>query len=146
MVPFLVQMRAKTNAFEIYWPLSELSSQKSCYNETSFSIKSNHNFRKRFDRKNQLNDSLDFICKNRLKYKLNESEMNEMKIPPFRKGDSSNVSTTPITEMGCRQSLPLVVVELKGKHCWKSHCRNGVEDMFGHTVVGWIREPKYMLT
>ena len=27
-----------------------------------------------------------------------------------------NVSTTPITVMGCRQCLPLSVVHLKGKH------------------------------
>ena len=36
-----------------------------------------------------------------------------------------NVSTTPITAMGCRQCLPLYVVQLKGKHC-----RNGVVDTF----------------
>ena len=34
-----------------------------------------------------------------------------------------NVSTTPITAMGCWQSLPLSVVQLKGKHCRKPHCR-----------------------
>ena len=38
-----------------------------------------------------------------------------------------NVSTTPITAMGCRQCLPLSVVQLKGKHC---HCCNRVIDMF----------------
>ena len=38
----------------------------------------------------------------------------------------SNVSTTPIMAMGCRQCLPLSAVQLKGKHCWKCHCRNGV--------------------
>ena len=43
----------------------------------------------------------------------------------------SNVSTTPIMAMGCRQCLPLSVVQLKGKHCRKPHCRNGVVDMFG---------------
>ena len=42
-----------------------------------------------------------------------------------------NVSTTPITAMGYRQCLPLSVVELKGKHCQKPHCRNGVADTFG---------------
>ena len=31
-----------------------------------------------------------------------------------------NVSTTPNTAMGCRQCLPLSVVQLKGKHCQKS--------------------------
>ena len=45
---------------------------------------------------------------------------------------SPNVSTTPITEMGCRQCLPLSVVQLKGKHCRNPHCRNGVVDTFGH--------------
>ena len=42
----------------------------------------------------------------------------------------SNVSTTPITAMGCRQCLPLSVVQLKGKHCQKLHCHNGIVDMF----------------
>ena len=46
-----------------------------------------------------------------------------------------NVSTTPITAMGCRQCLPLSVVQLKGKHCWKPHCRNGVVDTFGHSLL-----------
>ena len=41
---------------------------------------------------------------------------------------SSNVSTTPITEMGCQQCLPLSVVQLKGKHCRNPHCRNVVTD------------------
>ena len=44
---------------------------------------------------------------------------------------SPNVSTTPITAMGCRQCLPLSVVQLKGKHCRKPHCSNGVVDTFG---------------
>ena len=44
---------------------------------------------------------------------------------------SPNVSTTPITAMGCRQCFPLSVVQLKGKHCQKLHCRNGVVDTFG---------------
>jgi hypothetical protein len=34
--------------------------------------------------------------------------------------------------MGCRQCLPLSVVQLKGKHCRKPHCRNGVVDTFRH--------------
>jgi hypothetical protein len=46
-------------------------------------------------------------------------------------GLCSNVSTTPIMAMGCRQCLPLSVVQLKGKHCRKPHCRNGVVDTFG---------------
>ena len=33
--------------------------------------------------------------------------------------------------MGFRQCLSLSVVQLKGKNCWKPHCRNGVVDMFG---------------
>ena len=41
--------------------------------------------------------------------------------------DCPNVSTTPIMAMGCRQCLPLSVVQLKGKHC-----RNGVVDTLGH--------------
>ena len=44
---------------------------------------------------------------------------------------SPNVSTTPITAMGCQQCLPLSIVQLKGKHCRKLHCRNRVVDMFG---------------
>ena len=50
------------------------------------------------------------------------------------KVNSPNVSTTPITAMGCRQCLPCSVVQLKGKHCRKSHCRNGVVDTFGHKI------------
>ena len=30
---------------------------------------------------------------------------------------SLNISTTPITTMGCQQCLPFSVVQLKGKHC-----------------------------
>ena len=41
---------------------------------------------------------------------------------------SLNVSTTPIMAMGCRQYLPLSVVQLNGKHCRKPHCCNGVVD------------------
>ena len=51
---------------------------------------------------------------------------------PYVNSHGPNVSTTPIMAMGCRQCLPLNVVQLKGKHCRKPHCRNGVEDMFGH--------------
>ena len=32
--------------------------------------------------------------------------------------------------MGCRQCLPFSVVQLKGKHWRKTHCRNGVVDTF----------------
>ena len=38
----------------------------------------------------------------------------------------SNLSTTPITAMGCQQCLPLIVVQLKGKHYPKKHCRIAV--------------------
>ena len=44
-------------------------------------------------------------------------------------GSRPDVSTTPITAMGCRQCLPLSVVQLKGKHC-----RNGVVDTFGQAL------------
>ena len=33
--------------------------------------------------------------------------------------------------MGYQQCLPLSVVQLKGKHCLKPHCRIGVVDTFG---------------
>ena len=33
--------------------------------------------------------------------------------------------------MGCRQCLPLSLLQLKGKHCQKPHCCNGVVDTFG---------------
>ena len=38
------------------------------------------------------------------------------------------ISTTPI--MGYWQCLPLSVVQLKGKHCRKPYCRNGVVNTF----------------
>ena len=41
-----------------------------------------------------------------------------------------NVSTTPIPAMGCQQCLHLSVVQLKGKHCRKPHCPNGVVGTF----------------
>ena len=46
-----------------------------------------------------------------------------------------NVSTTPIMAMGCQQCLPLSVVQLKGKHCPKPHCCNGVVDTLGKSVI-----------
>ena len=45
-----------------------------------------------------------------------------------------NVSRTPITAMGCRQCSSLSVVQLKGKHCQKPHCGNGVVDTFGQYI------------
>ena len=39
--------------------------------------------------------------------------------------------------MGCRKCLPHSVVQLKGKHCQKPHCRNEVVDTFGHTQVNF---------
>ena len=51
-----------------------------------------------------------------------------------------NVSTTPITAMGCWQCLPLSVVQLKGKHCRKLHCRNdGVVNTF-QPRLSWLPE------
>ena len=47
-----------------------------------------------------------------------------------------NIPTTPITAMGCRQYLPLSVVQLQGKHCQKAHCHNGVADTFWQ---GWVK-------
>ena len=41
---------------------------------------------------------------------------------------SPNLSTAPITAMGCWQCLPLSVVQLKGKYCRKPPCHNGVVD------------------
>jgi hypothetical protein len=56
--------------------------------------------------------------------------MKSMVSPP-----SLNVSTTPILATGCRQCLPLSVVQLKGKHCRKPHCHNGVVDTFGPSAL-----------
>ena len=50
---------------------------------------------------------------------------------------SPNVSTSPVMAMGCRQCLPLSVVQLKGKHCRRPHCRNGVVDTFGHYICSY---------
>ena len=44
-----------------------------------------------------------------------------------------NVSTSPITAMVCKQCLSLSVVQLKGKHYQKTHCRNGVVHTFRHS-------------
>ena len=43
-----------------------------------------------------------------------------------------NISTTPVTAMWYPQCLPFSGVHLISKHCWKTHCRNGVVDTFGH--------------
>ena len=61
----------------------------------------------------------------------------------FRK-QCSNVSTTPITAMGYRQCLTLSVVQLKGKHCRKPHCRNGVVDTFGQCLQNKAFEKLYI--
>ena len=50
--------------------------------------------------------------------------------PGFISGCCPNLFTTPILAMGYRQWLPLSVVQLKGKHCRKPHCCNGVVDTF----------------
>jgi hypothetical protein len=36
-------------------------------------------------------------------------------------------------QLPLRQCLPLSVVQLKGKHCRKPHCHNGIVDTFGLT-------------
>ena len=56
-----------------------------------------------------------------------------------------NVFTTPITAMRCQQCLPLSVVQLKGKHCPKHHCRNGVVNTFEHYLeyVKVIQNPAF---
>ena len=54
-----------------------------------------------------------------------------------------NVFTIPIKAMGCRQCLFLNVVQLKGKHCPKPHCRNGVVDMFRHRLFSKIKDAQY---
>ena len=51
-------------------------------------------------------------------------------------GIRTSNETTPVTAMGCRQCLTLSVVQLKGKHCRKLHCRNGVVDIFGPGLAG----------
>ena len=51
---------------------------------------------------------------------------------------SPNVSTTSVTAMGCRQCFPLSVVQLKGKHCPKPHCCNGVVDAFRQCVASKV--------
>ena len=45
--------------------------------------------------------------------------------------------------MGCWQCLFLNVVQLKGKHCQKPHCRNGVVDMFRHRLFSKIKDAQY---
>ena len=56
-----------------------------------------------------------------------------------KKDPCPNVSTTPITAMGCRQCLPLSVVQLKGKHCRKPHCRNGVVDTLSLSTLECLK-------
>ena len=48
-----------------------------------------------------------------------------------------NISTTPIMAIGCQQCLPLSVIQLKGKHCRKPHCHNGVVDTFFHSCLNF---------
>ena len=54
-------------------------------------------------------------------------------------------------QLPLRQCLPLSVVQRKGKHCRKSHCRNRVVDTFGQGQIKseWIYEdidfPNYHL-
>ena len=37
--------------------------------------------------------------------------------------------------MGFRQCLTLSIVQLKSKHCQKTHYRNGAVDKFGHNLL-----------
>ena len=48
-------------------------------------------------------------------------------------------STIPITAMGRRQCLPLSIIiqKLKGKHCWKTHCRNWIVVHCGLCFLKW---------
>ena len=55
--------------------------------------------------------------------------------PALKWSPSLNVSTTPITAMDCRQCLPLSVVQLKGKHWQKLHCRKVVVDKIGQLLI-----------
>ena len=58
---------------------------------------------------------------------------------------SPNVSTTPITAMGCRQCLSLSVVQLKGKHCRHPIAVMGVVNTFGlNHFVRVVPFPKYI--
>ena len=41
----------------------------------------------------------------------------------------------PLRQWGAGQCLSLSGVQLKGKHCRKPHCRNGVVDTFGHSLA-----------
>jgi hypothetical protein len=45
--------------------------------------------------------------------------------------------------MGCQQCLPLSVVQLKGKHCRKPHCRNGVVDTLGQCSMNLSNQNAY---
>ena len=53
---------------------------------------------------------------------------------------SNQTYNRTITAMGCRQCLPFSVVQLKGKHCQKPHCRNGVVDTFGLGYISRIEQ------
>ena len=52
-----------------------------------------------------------------------------------QKSQGANVSATLIMGMGCQQCLLLSVVQLKGNHCPKPHCRNGMVGTFGQGLV-----------
>ena len=76
---------------------------------------------------------LSFFCISLMKYRklLQLSHQNS---------PSPNVSTTPITAMGCWQCLPLSVVQLKGKHC-----HNGVVDTFGQCLYVNVTQGNQMI-
>ena len=48
----------------------------------------------------------------------------------------NSVSTISIMLMGGWQSLPVSVVQLRGKHCQKPNCHNEFVDMFGLDTSG----------
>ena len=78
----------------------------------------------------------DCVTSRMIEKALNQRDLNWI-LSWFRnaiKAQCRNLSTTPITAMGCRQYLPLSGVQLKGKHCQKTHCRNGVVDTFGQSA------------
>ena len=52
-----------------------------------------------------------------------------------QKSQGANVSATLIMGMGCQQCLLLSVVQLKGNHCRKPCCRNGIVYTFGHWLL-----------
>ena len=63
-----------------------------------------------------------------LRLPLTMHKINSKNSWPNKHRPGQAVSTTPFMATGCRQCLPLSVVQLKGKHCQNTHCRNGVKE------------------